>query len=132
MPQNITKGIFKLVEEANQIVEEITVKEAKELYEQDGVQFVDIRDVRELQRDGVIPGAFHCPRGMLEFWVDPESPYAKPIFQQDVTYVLFCAGGLRSALAGRAVVEMGLKPVKHIRGGFGAWRDTGGAVAEKD
>lgn len=132
MPQNITRGIFKLVEEANQIVEEITVKEAKELYEQDGVQFVDIRDVRELQRDGVIPGAFHCPRGMLEFWIDPESPYAKPIFQQDVTYVLFCAGGLRSALAGRAAVEMGLSPVKHIRGGFGAWRDTGGAVAEKD
>jgi rhodanese-related sulfurtransferase len=132
MPQNITKGIFKLVEEANQVVEEITVKEAKELYEQDGVQFVDIRDVRELQRDGVIPGAFHCPRGMLEFWIDPESPYAKPLFQQDVTYVLFCAGGLRSALAGRAAVEMGLKPVKHIRGGFGAWRDTGGTVAEKD
>jgi len=130
MPQNITKGIFALVEEANQIVEEITVKEAKALFEQDDVQFVDIRDVRELQRDGMIPGAFHCPRGMLEFWIDPDSPYAKPVFQQDVTYVLFCAGGLRSALAGRAAVEMGLNPVKHIRGGFGAWRDTGGAVVE--
>ena len=99
MPQNITKGIIALVEEANQIVEEITVKEAKALFEQDDVQFVDIRDVRELQRDGMIPGAFHCPRGMLEFWIDPDSPYAKPVFQQDVTYVLFCAGGLRSALA---------------------------------
>ncbi|MBM96521.1 MAG: rhodanese [Oceanospirillaceae bacterium] len=131
MPQKITKGIYTLVEEANQVVEEISVEEAKALFGQDDVQFIDIRDVRELQRDGMIPGAFHCPRGMLEFWIDPESPYAKPVFQQDVTYVLYCAGGLRSALAGRAAVEMGLQPVKHIHGGFGAWKAEGGEVGEK-
>ncbi|MCO4759317.1 MAG: rhodanese-like domain-containing protein, partial [Oceanospirillaceae bacterium] len=94
---NITKGIYQLVEEANQIVDEITVREALELYQQEGVQFVDIRDIRELDREGRIPGAYHCPRGMLEFWIDPESPYAKGIFQKDLTFVLFCAGGLRSA-----------------------------------
>lgn len=131
MPQNITKGIHQLVADANQIVEEISVEEAQALFGQEDVQFIDIRDVRELQRDGMVPGAFHCPRGMLEFWIDPESPYAKPVFQQDVTYVLYCAGGLRSALAGKAAVEMGLKPVKHIRGGFGAWKEAGGDVAQR-
>ena len=129
---NITKGIYQLVEEANQIVDEITVCEALELYQQEGVQFVDIRDIRELDREGRIPGAYHCPRGMLEFWIDPESPYAKGVFQKDLTFVLFCAGGLRSALAGRAIVEMGLSKVKHIHGGFGAWREAEGAIKLKD
>lgn len=124
----ITKGIYQLVEEANQVVEEISVEEAKSLLGQDRVQFIDIRDVRELQRDGLIPGAYHCPRGMLEFWVDPESPYAKSIFQKDLIFVLYCAGGLRSALAGRAIVEMGLPEVKHVHGGFGAWREAGGDI----
>ena len=129
---NITKGIYQLVEKANQIVDEITVCEALDLYQQEGVQFVDIRDIRELDREGRIPGAYHCPRGMLEFWIDPESPYAKSIFQKDLTFVLFCAGGLRSALAGRAIVEMGLSKVKHIHGGFGAWREADGAIQMKD
>lgn len=128
MAVKITKGIYQLVEEANKVVEEISVEEAKALLGQDGVQFIDIRDVRELQRDGQIPGAYHCPRGMLEFWVDPESPYAKTIFQQDLTFVLYCAGGLRSALAGKAIVEMGLAKVKHVHGGFGAWREAKGAI----
>lgn len=130
MPATIVKGIYQLVEEANQIVDEISVEQAQTLYQQDKVQFIDIRDVRELQREGVIPGAYHCPRGMLEFWVDPESPYAKTIFQQDLTFVLFCAGGMRSALAGRAIIEMGLPDVKHVHGGFGAWREQGGIIAE--
>lgn len=128
---NITKGIYQLVEEANKIVDEISVSKALDLYQQDGIQFVDIRDIRELDREGRIPGAYHCPRGMLEFWVDPESPYAKSIFQKDLTFVLFCAGGLRSALAGRAIVEMGLDKVKHINGGFGAWREAGGSTEKK-
>lgn len=130
MTNRISKGIYQLVEEANQIVEEISVQQAKALLGQEGVQFIDIRDIRELQRDGQIPGAYHCPRGMLEFWVDPESPYAKTIFQKDLTFVLYCAGGLRSALAGRAIVEMGLEKVKHVHGGFGAWRDAEGAIVE--
>ncbi len=125
MPQVITKGHRQLVDEANAIVEEIGVEAAKALYDRPDVQFVDIRDIRELEREGHIPGAFHCPRGMLEFWIDPESPYARPQFQQDRHFVFFCAGGLRSALAARAAQEMGLKPVSHIRGGYGAWRAAG-------
>ena len=93
--------------------------------------FVDIRDVRELKRDGAVPGAFHCPRGMLEFWIDPESPYAKPQFQTGGRYVFFCAGGLRSALAARTAQEMGLDGVAHIEGGFGAWKKSGAPVEEK-
>jgi rhodanese-related sulfurtransferase len=89
---------------------------------------VDIRDIRELQREGKVPGAFHCPRGMLEFWIDPQSPYHKPIFADDKKFVFFCAGGLRSALAAQTAQRMGLKPVAHIGGGFGAWKKAGGPV----
>ena len=128
MPQVITKGYRQLVDEANALVEEIDVEAAKALHGRDDVQFVDIRDIRELEREGRIPGAFHCPRGMLEFWIDPASPYAKPQFQQDKRFVFFCAGGLRSALAARAAQEMGLAPVAHIKGGYGAWRAAGGAT----
>jgi rhodanese-related sulfurtransferase len=87
--------------------------------------------VRELEREGIIPGAFHAPRGMLEFWVDPESPYHKPLFAQDKQYVLFCAMGWRSALATRTLQDMGLSKVAHIEGGFTAWKDKGAPVAEK-
>jgi rhodanese-related sulfurtransferase len=128
MPQVITKGYRQLVDEANAMVEEIDIEAAKALYGQDDVQFVDIRDIRELEREGRIPGAFHCPRGMLEFWIDPASPYAKLQFQQDKRFVFFCAGGLRSALAARAAQEMGLKPVAHIKGGYGAWHAAGGTT----
>jgi rhodanese-related sulfurtransferase len=89
---------------------------------------VDIRDPREIERDGRIPGAFACTRGMLEFWIDPASPYAKPIFQSDKKFVFHCAGGLRSVLAAKTAQDMGLKPVAHIGGGFAAWRDAGGPV----
>ena len=89
---------------------------------------VDIRDIRELNRDGKVPGAFHAPRGMLEFWIDPASPYFKPKFGEDKKFVFFCAGGLRSALAAKTAQDMGLKPVAHIVGGFGAWKKAGGPV----
>ncbi|MBV9592059.1 MAG: rhodanese-like domain-containing protein, partial [Hyphomicrobiales bacterium] len=72
-----------------------------------------------------MPGAFHCPRGMLEFWIDPESPYHKPIFGEDKQFVFFCAGGWRSALAAKTAIEMGLRPVSHLKGGFGAWKKAG-------
>ena len=91
----------------------------------DDVVLVDLRDPRELEREGKIPGAFHCPRGMLEFWIDPESPYHKPVFAQDKRFVFFCAGGLRSALSAKTAQDMGLKPVAHIEGGFGAWKKRG-------
>ena len=125
MPQRITKGYRQLVDEANALVEEIDVAEAATLLGKPDVVFVDLRDPRELEREGRMPGAFHCPRGMLEFWIDPESPYAKPQFQEDKTFVFFCGGGWRSALAARAAQEMGLTPVKHVHGGFGAWKKAG-------
>lgn len=128
MAQTITTGIKKLLEDADREVETLPVEAAIKLHGKDDVVFVDIRDVRELQRDGRVPGAFHCPRGLLEFWIDPQSPYHKPVFAQDKRFVFFCAGGLRSALAAQTVQRMGLKPVAHVRGGFGAWREAGGPV----
>lgn len=126
--QTITKGYKALLAEANAAIRTLRVDEAQALLGQDDVQFVDLRDPRELEREGRMPGAFHCPRGMLEFWIDPESPYAKPQFQQDKTFVFFCAGGWRSALAAHTAQQMGLKPVAHIEGGFGAWKKSGGAI----
>jgi rhodanese-related sulfurtransferase len=119
------KGYKALVDEANAEIEAVTPAEAARLARNDDVLLVDIRDIRELQREGRIPGALHAPRGMLEFWVDPESPYHKQVFSSGKTFIFFCAGGLRSALATKAVQDMGLSPVKHIEGGFGAWREAG-------
>ena len=125
MVQNITKGSKALLEEANSAIETLSVDEAKSVLGQEGVTFVDLRDPRELEREGRIPGAFHCPRGMLEFWIDPESPYFKPVFGEDRRFVFFCAGGWRSALAAKTAQDMGLAPVAHIEGGFGAWKKAG-------
>lgn len=128
VPQTITKGYKALVAEAESRIATLSVAEAQPLHGSDAVVFVDLRDPRELEREGRMPGAFHCPRGMLEFWIDPESPYAKPVFQQDKRFVFFCGGGWRSALAARAAQEMGLKPVAHVAGGFGAWKKAGAPV----
>ena len=117
-----------MLDEANAAVETLTPAAAQALAGHDDVVFVDLRDPRELEREGRMPGAFHCPRGMLEFWIDPASPYAKPVFQQDKKFVFFCAGGWRSALAAQTAQAMGLKPVAHIEGGFGAWAKAGGPV----
>ena len=122
------KGIKELVAEAEAEIETVTVDQAKALAADPKVTLVDLRDVRELERDGVIPGAYHAPRGMLEFWVDPDSPYFKPVFGTGNKFVFFCAGGLRSALATQQVQRMGLEPVAHIAGGFGAWKQAGGPV----
>ncbi|MHB2168092.1 rhodanese-like domain-containing protein [Alsobacter sp. R-9] len=128
MVQTISKGYKALLAEANAMVETVPAAEAVKLVGRDDVVLVDLRDPRELEREGKVPGAFHCPRGMLEFWIDPESPYHKPVFAEDKTFVFFCAGGWRSALAARTAREMGLKPVAHIGGGFSAWKEAGGAV----
>src|ERR1700688_2916777 len=125
MPQHIAIGCRALVEAAEREIETITVDQARTLYGGEAV-FVDIRDIRELNREGRVPGAFHCPRGMLEFWIDPECPYHKPIFAEDKRFVFFCAGGWRSALAAQTAHRMGLRPVAHIKGGFGAWRKADG------
>ena len=128
MPQTITTGYRTLVDAAEREVETLAVDEAIKLAGRNDTVLVDIRDIRELQREGRVPGAFHCPRGMLEFWIDPQSPYHKPKFAEDKRFVFFCAGGLRSALAAQVAQRMGLKPVAHIKGGFGAWKRAGGPV----
>ena len=128
MPQEIKVSVKQLVEAAYREVETISAAEAVPLAGQDGVVLVDIRDIRELKRDGRVPGAFHCPRGMLEFWLDPGSPYFKPVFGADKKFVFFCAAGQRSALAAQTAQNMGLKPVAHIREGFRGWKEAGGPV----
>jgi rhodanese-related sulfurtransferase len=125
------KTVKSMLDDAMSAITTYSVEEALQLHGRDDVQFVDLRDVRELEREGIIPGAFHAPRGMLEFWVDPESPYHKPVFAQDKQYVLFCAAGWRSALATKTLQDMGLPKVAHIDGGFSAWKDRGAPVAEK-
>ena len=130
MPQDITVGYKQLCAEAENMIRTVTVEEAIGMHGRDDVVIVDIRDVRELQREGRIPGSSHCPRGMLEFWIDPDSPYHKEVFAQDKTFVFHCAGGLRSALATEAAQRMGLKPVVNMAGGFGAWRKAGGPVED--
>ena len=125
------KTVKSMVADAMDVITTFSVDDARELHGRDDVQFIDIRDVRELEREGVIPGAFHAPRGMLEFWVDPESPYHKPVFGQSKQFVLFCAAGWRSALATRTLQEMGVDNVAHIDGGYTAWKEAGAPVAEK-
>ncbi|MAI58089.1 MAG: rhodanese [Rhodobacteraceae bacterium] len=121
MVQTITKGIKALVAEANDKVKTISVEEASSRYNKNTHVFIDLRDIREIQRSGKIPGAFSCPRGMLEFWIDPDSPYHKEIFNQKKSYVFYCASGWRSALSAQTAQVMGLSPVCHMDGGFTAW-----------
>jgi rhodanese-related sulfurtransferase len=128
MGQKIKLGFRALVDAAEGEIETLSVEQALALHGRDDVAFIDVRDIRELDREGRMPGAFHCPRGMLEFWIDPESPYYKPIFGQDKRFVFFCAGGWRSALAAQTAHRMGLDPVAHIKDGFGAWRKSNGPL----
>ena len=128
MPQQIKVSVKELVDAAYGEIETLWVADAIPLAGSDGVVLVDIRDIRELKRDGRVPGAFHCPRGMLEFWIDPASPYFKPVFGEDKKFVFFCAAGQRSALATQTAQRMGLKPVAHIREGFRGWKEAGGPV----
>jgi rhodanese-related sulfurtransferase len=122
------KGYKALIADAEAEIETISPEDARRLHAETAVRFVDLRDRREIERDGRIPGAFHCPRGMLEFWIDPESPYHKAIFAEGQKIVFYCASGWRSALGTKTAQDMGLDAVAHIDGGFRAWRDTGGAA----
>ena len=128
MAQNITKGVKDLVTEANAGIETLTLDDAAALHGGDDVVFIDLRDVRELWRDGKVAGAVHVPRGMLEFWIDPASPYHKPIFADDKRFVLYCGSGWRSALATRGAQDMGLAPVAHLEGGITAWIEADGPI----
>ena len=118
----------QLVADAMAEIETIPIADAIQLLDDDNVLFIDIRDIRELNREGRIPGAAHMPRGMLEFWVDPDSPYYRKVFESGQNFVFFCAGAMRSALATQIVQRMGLEPVAHIEGGFGTWREAGGPI----
>lgn len=126
------KRVKDMVAAANSEIECVTAEDAMGFLGDANIVFVDLRDPRELARDGKIPGAFHCPRGMLEFWVDPESPYAKPIFQEDKRFLFYCASGWRSALSTKTVRDMGLANASHIVSGFGGWKKAGGAVEPVD
>jgi rhodanese-related sulfurtransferase len=124
----MAKGYKDLLAEAEAVVRSVEV--ADMVATPDEVVMVDIRDPRELEREGMIPGAFHAPRGMLEFWIDPESPYHKPVFAQQKTFVFYCASGWRSLLAARIAQEMGLD-ARSLRGGFSEWKKSGNPVAER-
>ena len=121
----------QLIDAANAAIETIATDAAIALHGNEQVVFVDLRDPRELEREGTIPDAFHAPRGMLEFWIDPTSPYFKEVFGSGKRFVFFCQSGWRSALATKTVQDMGLNPVAHIDGGFRAWKAGGGPVIVK-
>lgn len=117
----------QMVAAARARIEEIDTPDAIAMVDNSAVQIVDLRDPRERERTGAIPGAFHCPRGMLEFWIDPDSPYFKDVFAQDKKFVFHCASGWRSALSVATLQDMGFEAA-HIKGGFGAWEKAGGPV----
>lgn len=127
----ITKGYKQLLSEARARIRTLTLDEAQAMLDDPDTVFVDIRDVRELEREGMVPGAFHAPRGMLEFWVDPESPYYKEIFGSGKQFVLYCASAWRSSLATATLQDMGLERVCHMEGGFSAWKKAGLPVQNK-
>ena len=125
----ITKGFRALVDEAMAQVTTYNVDQVRRRLDDPALQLVDIRDARELEREGTLPGAINAPRGMLEFWVDPDSPYYKPVFgDAGKQYVLFCGAGWRSALAAKALQDMGMTNVAHIDGGFTEWAKQGAPV----
>ena len=124
------RNINDLVAEAKTRIEELSVEELQAEIEAGDVTVVDIRDIRERWERGAIPGAKSMPRGMLEFWFDPESPYYKGGFDFGNRYVVYCAGGGRSALATRALEDLGYTNVAHLTVGFNGWKAAGGAVEE--
>jgi len=123
-------GYRELVAQAEACIETISVAQALRELDNPEVVFVDLRDIRELQREGKIPHALHVPRGMLEFWIDPASPYHKPVFQEPKRFIFYCNLGWRSALATELAQRMGLSSTCHLGGGFDAWKAAGGPVAE--
>ena len=127
MTVNAKISVLDLVGEARKAIDTVPVAEAIAMHGDPGVVFVDLRDVRELEREGRIPGAFHMPRGMVEFWVDPESPYYKSeVFEQDKRFAFYCNRDWRSALATEVAQRIGLERACHVEGGYTAWKEAGG------
>lgn len=114
-----------LLAEADAEVEVVTPETLASDLGNDDLVIIDLRDIRELTREGHLPGAVHMPRGMLEFWIDPDSPYARPVFQEDKRFVFYCAAGWRSALACQVANRLGLQKTSHLEGGFSGWKDAG-------
>ena len=130
MPKAMKIGYDALVEAARREIQELTPDEIMADMDNGGVVIVDVRDIREIERDGRIPGSFHCPRGMLEFWIDPASPYFKPVFGEPKRFIFHCALDWRSALATQTAQGMGLENVAHMKGGFKGWKAAGGPVEQ--
>lgn len=128
MPKPMKIGYDALIEAARREIQELEPQDVMARLGDDEIVIVDIRDIRELEREGRIPGSFHCPRGMLEFWIDPASPYFKAIFGEPKRFIFHCALDWRSALATQTAQMMGLEHVAHLKGGFKAWKDAGGPV----
>ena len=127
------KTAWQLVEEANREVRQVLPHDAKAGADDGTATLVDIRDVRELSRMGRVPDAVHAPRGMLEFWFDPQSEYHREVFAQPgKTFILFCAAAGRSALAAKSLQDMGFSNIAHMEGGFAAWREAGLPVVEAE
>jgi rhodanese-related sulfurtransferase len=125
--QKLTTTAAEMVAKARNEIREIETLELIGMLDDPNVVVVDIRDVRERQRGGFVPGSFHAPRGMIEFWVDPDSPYFKPIFGEDKQFVFHCASGWRSALTVQTLKNMGFEAA-HLREGFSTWEAQGGPV----
>ena len=127
----LKKGYKQLLAEAEARITTLSVDDAKARRPDENVLLVDLRDIRELDREGMIPGALHAPRGMLEFWVDPDSPYHRDVFASGKDFIFYCQSGWRSALATDTLQTMGFENVAHIEGGFKAWKEAGGDVGPK-
>ena len=128
MALNITRTVIQMVSEANEQVEEISVANALRLVKQENILFIDVRDIREVAKTGRVLGARHVPRGMLEMWIDPETPYHREFFAEDRKFIFYCASAWRSALAAKTAQDMGLTRVAHLEGGINAWIDAGGPI----
>lgn len=119
------RSALDLVANAEREITTLSLEEVCAAMDDPDTVLVDIRDVRELWREGKIPGAIHSPRGMNEFWIDPTSPYHKPVYASGKRFVLYCAGAWRSALEAKMFQDMGLTNVAHMSGGFTAWKEAG-------
>ena len=129
---DIKLGVSEMVEQARAEIEEVDTVDAIEQARDPDCLVIDIRDVRERKRNGYIPGSFHCPRGMIEFWVDPESPYFKDVFNEKKRFLFHCAADWRSALTVQTVTKMGLENAAHIKGGLNAWCEAGGPFTKDE
>jgi len=128
MTLTIKHSVKQMVADANKEVEEISIADARPLIGQEDVLFIDIRDIREVAKTGRITGARHVPRGMLEMWIDPDTPYHRSFFAEEKKFIFYCAGAWRSALAAKTAQDMGLTPVAHLEGGMTAWIEAGAPI----